>query len=284
MLAYRHAYHAGNHADVLKHAVLVRVLRHMNLKEKPYRIVDTHAGAGGYALDSEFARKKSEYADGVGRLWAREDLPESLADYLALVRAFNADGNLRLYPGSPEFADRLRRPRDELNLFELHPGDHPVLAERFAGVPGVEVRRADGFSGLAKRLPPPSRRGVILMDPSYEGLSDYARVCDAVETGLARFAEGVFLVWYPLVHNKPESFELAGRLAGLSARAPKGWLDARLVVGEPDEKGFGMVGSGMFVVNPPHTLAADLREMLPYLTRLLAQSASAHHRLEVSPT
>ena len=282
MLAYRHAFHAGNHADVLKHTVLVRVLRHMNRKEKPYRLVDTHAGAGAYALDSGFAQKKSEYADGVGRLWALTDLPEPLADYLSLVRAFNADGALRLYPGSPEFADRLRRPRDELNLFELHPADHPLLAERFAGIPGVEVCRADGFAGLEKRLPPPSRRGVVLMDPSYEGVADYAKVADALRTGLARFAEGVFLVWSPWVHNKPASFGLPEGLAPIAAGAPKGWLDARLVVGEPDAKGFGMVGSGMFVVNPPHTLADELRVVLPYLTRVLGQAASAHHRLDVA--
>lgn len=280
MFAYRHAFHAGNHADVLKHAVFTAVLRHMNAKEKPYRIVDTHAGAGAYALDEAMALKKTEFAGGIGRLWDRDDLPAPLADYRDQVRALNGGGELRRYPGSPALANLLRRPKDELCLFELHPTDHPLLASSLGVIPGVEVRREDGFAALARRLPPPSRRGVVLIDPPYEGLADYARVAETLAGALARFAEGVYLIWYPLVANKPESARLSARLADLAAGAPKGWLDARLVVSEPDAEGFGMTGSGMFVVNPPHTLPAQLEAMLPYLVRHLGAYPEAHYRLE----
>lgn len=283
MLAYRHAFHAGNHADVLKHTVYLSVLRYLNLKEKPYRIVDTHAGAGGYALTDPAALKTGEADDGVGRLWARTDLPAPVAEYLAAVKAFNGDGVPTLYPGSPEFADRLRRGRDELDLFELHPADHAALESRFDGTPGVTVRRADGFAGLARRLPPPSRRGVVLMDPSYEGTADYAKVLDAVGDGLRRFAEGVYAVWYPVVLNKPDSVRLPERLKEIAADAPKGWLHARLTVSEPDADGFGMVGSGMFVINPPYTLHAELQPVLPYLAKVLAQDSAAGFRLEHRP-
>lgn len=277
MLAYRHAFHAGNHADVLKHAVLVSVLRYMNRKDKPYRLVDTHAGAGGYSLDDPYARKTGEFARGVARLWGRTDLPAPVADYLACVRAFNPSGELENYPGSPAFAKMLLRPRDELCLFELHPTDFPLLEAELGGMPGVEIRRADGFATLPRRLPPPSRRAVVLMDPSYEGVADYAKTTDAIRAGLEKFAEGVFLVWYPQINNKPESGRLPERLKEL---APKGWLHARLTVQEPSGDGFGMVGSGMFVINPPYTLHGELAQVLPCLTGALAQFAGANHLLE----
>src|SRR5688500_17386051 len=127
MLAYRHAFHAGNHADVLKHVVLTRVLRYLNQKEKPYRLVDTHAGDGGYSLEGRYAQKKGEFEQGIGRLWAREDLPPVVADYVAMVRQFNPQGRLEQYPGSPAFAQMLLRTQDQLRLFELHPTDARIL-------------------------------------------------------------------------------------------------------------------------------------------------------------
>ncbi|HEY0817717.1 MAG TPA: 23S rRNA (adenine(2030)-N(6))-methyltransferase RlmJ, partial [Rhizobacter sp.] len=169
MLAYRHAFHAGNHADVLKHIVLTRVLRYLNQKDKPYRLVDTHAGAGGYSLEGQHAQKKNEYVEGIARLWDRTDLPELAADYVACVREFNPDGKLAQYPGSPAFALRLLRPQDQLRLFELHNTDHRILASYLGDTKGVQVFNADGFDGLKGQLPPPSRRGAVLMDPSYEG-------------------------------------------------------------------------------------------------------------------
>ena len=276
MLAYRHAFHAGNHADVLKHTVLTRVLRYINTKDKPYRLVDTHAGAGGYSLEGRYAQKKAEFEHGIGRLWARDDLPEAVADYVARVRQFNPAGRLEQYPGSPAFAQMLLRAQDQLRLFELHPTDHRILASYLGGVKGAEVHAADGFDALKGQLPPPSRRGVVLMDPSYEGNRDYARVISALRGALERFAEGVYVVWYPQV-SKLEAAQLPKRLEAL---APKGWLHARLTVQQPDAQGFGLAGSGVFLINPPYTLHDELLTVLPYLTETLGQYDGANYLLE----
>jgi 23S rRNA (adenine2030-N6)-methyltransferase len=287
MLAYRHAFHAGNHADVLKHALLVAVLQHMNQKDKAWRLVDTHAGAGAYALHEPQAQKHAEYAQGIGRLWDAPKLPTLLADYVAQVRAFNAtasgDAKLKLYPGSPRLARALLRPQDQMKLFELHPTDHGLLQDNFLSDRQVAVQKADGFAGLKAHLPPPSRRGVLLMDPSYEIKTDYAAVVDATREALTRFAECVVMVWYPQIDLR-ESAQLPQRLKTVAdTQARKGWLHARLTVAEPNDRGFGMLGSGMFVINPPHTLKPALLEALPVLVRLLGQYSGAHHRLELAP-
>ena len=283
MLAYRHAFHAGNPADVLKHAVLLALLRHLNLKDKAWRLVDSHAGAGAYALHAEHAQKNAEYKQGIARLWPTSnmlDLPPLLADYLAQVQAFNPHEELALYPGSPRFARALMRPQDQLRLFELHPTDHALLAESFAGDKQVMVHKADGFAGLKAQLPPPSRRGLLLMDPSYEIKTDYPAVVAAAREALTRFAEGMVMVWYPQIDLR-ESLQLPIRLKAVAeTHAKKGWLHARLTVAEPNDRGFGMLGSGLFIINPPHTLMAALRESLPLLVRLLGQYAGAGYRLE----
>ena len=279
MLAYRHAFHAGNHADVLKHVALTLVLRHMNLKDKPYRMVDTHAGAGGYSLEGRYAQKKGEFEQGIGRLWARDDLPEAVADYVAQVRKFNPQGPLEQYPGSPAFADMLLRPQDQLRLYELHPTDHRILESYLGQSRHVEVKNADGFEGLKSQLPPSTRRAVVLMDPSYEGNADYARVVAALREALHRFAEGTYIVWYPQV-QKIEAAQLPRRLEAL---APKGWLHARLTVQAPDSQGFGLAGSGVFVINPPYTLHDRLAEVLPYLVEVLGQVDDSSYLLEQLP-
>src|ERR1043165_8889214 len=215
MLAYRHAFHAGNHADVLKHIVLTRVLRYMNGKDKGYRLVDTHAGAGGYSLEGRYAQKKGEFEQGVARLWERNDLPEAVADYLGIVRQFNPDGTLTQYPGSPAFAQMLLRAQDQLRLFELHPTDHRILESYLGAARHVEVKNADGFDGLKSQLPPSTRRAVVLIDPSYEGHGDYGRVVATLRDALQRFAEGVYMVWYPQV-QKVEAAQLPRRLEALA--------------------------------------------------------------------
>ena len=277
MLAYRHAFHAGNHADVLKHMVYTMVLRHMNAKDKPYRVVDTHAGAGGYSLEGRYAQKKGEFEAGIARLWQRDDLPTELADYIALVRSFNPQGRLEQYPGSPAFASMLLRPQDQLRAFELHPTDHRILASYLAAQPvRSEVYDVDGFDGLKGQVPPSSRRAVVLMDPSYEGQRDYLRVVASLREAVERFADGVYMVWYPQV-TKLEAARLPKRLEAL---APKGWLHARLTVQQPDTQGFGLAGSGVFIFNPPHTLHARLLELLPFLIEVLGQYDGANFLLE----
>ena len=276
MLAYRHAFHAGNHADVLKHIVLMLVLRHMNAKPKPYRFVDTHGGAGGYSLEGRYAQKKGEYERGIGRLWTHTDLPEVVADYVALVRRFNPDGVLAQYPGSPALAQMLLRPHDQLRAFELHPTEQKILRATLAATPSAIAYDGDGFVGLKSQLPPSSRRAAVLIDPSYEGNGDYGRVVATLREALARFAPGVYMVWYPQV-SKLEAASLPKRLEAL---APKGWLHARLSVQQPDAQGFGLAGSGMFVINPPHALAAQLQTVLPWLVDVLGQYDGAHFALD----
>jgi 23S rRNA (adenine2030-N6)-methyltransferase len=277
MLAYRHAFHAGNHADVLKHLVLVQVLQHMNHKDKPYWVIDTHAGAGAYALHDPAAQKNAEYADGIGRLWGRGDAPRAVADYLALVRAFNPGGQLLAYPGSPAIAQRLVRAQDRLWLFELHPTDYRLLDATFGAQPGVQVRCADGFVALKSLLPPPGRRAVVLLDPSYELKTDYAALRHALTDALRRFATGTYVVWYPVLQRR-ESHLLPQQLRRIAAQAD--WLDVRLQVRAPAADGFGLLGSGVFVIHPPWTLHATLRGLLPWLTGALGQFGGAHFALE----
>jgi 23S rRNA (adenine2030-N6)-methyltransferase len=268
MLAYRHAFHAGNHGDVLKHLLLLAVLRHLNLKDKGWRFVDTHAGAGGYSLQGTYARKKAEHAQGIARVRARAaDAPPLVMDYLERVREFNGGDTLRQYPGSPALAHALQRPQDQLSLFELHPTDHRVLDSYLGRQPGCEVRMTDGFEALKSRLPPPTRRGLVLIDPSYELDRDYTRVVAALRDALQRFADGTYMVWYPQV-GKLAAAQLPKRLRAL---APGAWLHAHLTVAQPDARGFGMSGSGVFVINPPHTLHAQLKTVLPWLHGVLAQ-------------
>jgi 23S rRNA (adenine2030-N6)-methyltransferase len=281
MLAYRHAFHAGNHADVLKHLVLCEVLRHVAAKDKPFTLIDTHAGAGGYSLESRYAQKNAESETGIARLWGRDDLPPALAHYVDLVRRFNGRGDrLTQYPGSPGFASLLLRPTDPLHCYELHATDERILRAALAQRAHSKVSLADGFAALAHELPPPSRRGVVLIDPPYELKTDYARALAATREALQRFATGVVLVWLPQV-ALVEARELPRRLLNAAAAAPKGALHARLTVAEPGERGFGMIGSSMVVINPPHGLAETLRECLPYLARVLGQFDGASHALDI---
>ncbi|MBL8306223.1 MAG: 23S rRNA (adenine(2030)-N(6))-methyltransferase RlmJ [Rubrivivax sp.] len=282
MLAYRHAFHAGNHADVLKHTVLAQVLRHMNQKDKGWRYVDTHAGAGGYSLEGAYARKKGEFAQGIAALWDRDDLPEALATLRALVRQFNDGDKLLQYPGSPAIAQLLMRPQDQLRLFELHPTDYKILASYLAEVPGAEVKMLDGFASLKAQLPPPTRRGVVLIDPPYEIKTDYVRVLGALREALERFADAVVIIWLPQL-QLIEATQLPQRLkATADAHAKKGWLHAKLTVAQADERGFGMLGSNVFIANPPHTLHAALQPVMPYLAKQLAQFDGAKSALEKS--
>jgi 23S rRNA (adenine2030-N6)-methyltransferase len=283
MLAYRHAFHAGNHADVLKHLVLVQVLERMAEKDKPYTLIDTHAGAGGYSLESRYAQRHAEWADGIGRLWNEAGLPPALARYIDLVRQFDGGGaraEPTQYPGSPGFARALLRPVDRLRAYELHPTDHKILAAYLADRPNTQVQMADGFAALPAELPPPSRRGVLLIDPSYELKSDYGRVVVALREALTRFATGTVMIWLPQV-QLVEANLAPKRLASAAAGAPRGWLHAQLHVAPPTADGFGLTGSSMFVANPPFGLRPMLDECLPVLAQRLGRYDKARWSLDV---
>lgn len=276
MLSYRHGFHAGNHADVLKHAVLVHLLDYLGRKDKAFWYVDTHAGAAGYDLGEAFARKNAEYETGIARLWSEKSLPGLLADYVGLVRGLNPGGALRFYPGSAGIAMQRLRAQDRIRLFELHSTESRQLAAHYrAEAPRVMVQAGDGFDLLKSVLPPPPRRGLVLLDPSYEDKRDFARLRTTLEDALARFATGTYLAWYPLVQRR-ESEALPGALKRLQA---KDWLHVALTVKAPSVDGFGLHGSGLFILNPPWTLPAALREAMPVLVRLLGQDAGAGFEL-----
>lgn len=276
MLGYRHAFHAGNHADVLKHVTLLQVLDHLTGKDKPFWYIDTHAGAGCYALAHGPAAGHGEHLDGVARLWAADALPGALADYVALLRELNPHGQLQRYPGSPWIARARMRARDHLWLHELHPTDHTQLARDFATA-HCHVHNHDGFAALKALLPPEPRRALVLIDPSYEMREDYTRVPGALQQALQRFATGVYLVWYPLIARR-EARELPARLAALGAER---WLRAELVVAGADHQ--GLYGSGVFVINPPWMLEAALGAALAHLVTLLGRDRHAGYSLQASP-
>ena len=281
MLSYRHAFHAGNHADVLKHLILIEIAQYMAEKPAPFWIIDTHAGAGRYALESAHASKLGEYRDGVGRLWQAKGLPKAALNYLDFVKMLNADGQLRHYPGSPWLARQLLRESDRLRLYEMHSTDGRLLAECFKGAGRtVAITEGDGFAGLKAILPPPPRRALVLIDPSYETKGDYTAVVKTLQDSLKRFATGTFALWYPML-GKPESRQLPEKLKRLGAA---NWLHATLEVKAPAKDGFGMHGSGMFIINPPWTLEKTLHDTLPTLATLLAQDNGAKYTLESEST
>jgi len=277
MLSYRHAFHAGNHADVLKHFIEIQLLRHLLRKDKAFWYIDTHAGAGCYALDSRYAMMHKEYTGGIGRLWTRNDLPAPLADYVGLVRRFNPDGDLRIYPGSPLLAQQLLRAQDRMYLYEMHPADNLLLHQNF-DAPGkrVLIQATDGFKALRALLPPPPKRALVFIDPPYEDKRDYRRAIAALDEGLKRFATGVYALWYPNL-SRPESRQLPSQLEKL---APGDWLHVALNIRGPAPAGSGMRGSGMFVFNPPWGLRETLESVMPYLADCLGQDDQVNVVLE----
>ncbi len=289
MFSYRHAFHAGNHADVLKHMVLVQLLSYLNQKDTAYMVIDTHAGAGVYQLDGDYASKSGEAQEGIARLWDRKDLPPLVKDYVQHIKAMNPAGMLRHYPGSPFLAERVMREQDRLRLFELHPTEGKILDENIrrleahAAANGQRTRgkrilaeRADGFAGLKALLPPPSRRGLVLIDPPYEDKDDYRKVKVAIDDAQKRFAGGTYAVWYPAL-GRLESQQLPERLKRV---AQSDWLHVTLHIGAPGDDGRGLVGSGMFIINPPWTLEAALKDTMPWLTQALARDRSARFSLQ----
>lgn len=283
MFSYRHAFHAGNHADVLKHVVLMLVLKHLCMKDKALAYIDTHAGAGMYALDTGFATKSGEAAQGIERLWGREDWPTVLLPYRELLQALNPDGRLRYYPGSPYVAHAMMRPQDQLRYFELHPTDANLLREnvrRWQKIPQrgptLNAEISDGFLGLRARLPPPSRRGLILIDPPYEDKQDYQRVVEAVDDGLTRFATGTFIVWFPQVAR----FSARQLPLQLKETTASSGLVLSLTVGKVQIASKALMSSGLCILNPPWTLLAALKETLPYLCAVLAQDETADFTLD----
>ena len=342
MFSYRHAFHAGNHADVLKHTTLIALMKYLTQKDTALTVIDTHAGAGLYRLDGDYTETSGEAQDGVFRLLSAQKLAPAqaerapaatkniakaaastspaesvkpslatkkaratsafvwapaLQDYIDLLRGLNPQfaesgdaAYLKIYPGSPFIEQQFLSGRDKLKLFELHPTDFKSLAgniEQLGVGRQVAVAREDGFEALKTFLPPPARRAMVFCDPSYEMKTDYARVSACIADAVKRFATGTYVVWYPLI-PRPEAHDLPRKLKTLAVKASRGWLNATLTVKSSklttDTAGEvirpGLPASGMFIINPPHTLKTELQTALPQMVALLGQDRNAAFGLE----
>lgn len=264
MLSYRHAYHAGNHGDILKHSVLALLLQALTRKDTPFCYLETHAGVGCYDLRAPEAQKTAEWRDGIARLWQRDDVPAQAAPYLAAVRALNPDGRLRYYPGSPRLARHFLRGQDRMVLCELHGSDVPLLRQEFSGDRQVAVRHQDGYQGLKAFLPPQEKRGLVLIDPSYEVKSEFDRVTTALGHTHARWPTGLYALWYPIL-NRPSIERLHRRMKESGIRKQ---LYVELCIA-PDDGPAGLHGSGMLLINPPWQLDEQLEALLPWLHQCL---------------
>lgn len=321
MFSYRHAFHAGNHADVLKHTTLIALMKYLTQKDTALTVIDTHAGAGLYRLDGDYTETSGEAREGIFKLLSEQKVPPAqerraqaatkkvatpipgsawapaLRDYLELLRGLNPQfaetgdaAQLKIYPGSPFIEQQFLSGRDKLKLFELHPTDFKSLSgniEQLGVGRQVTVAREDGFEALKTFLPPPARRAMVLCDPSYEMKTDYARVSACMADAVKRFATGTYVVWYPII-PRPEAHDLPRKLKTLAVKAGRSWLNATLTVKSSklttDTDGEvvrpGLPASGMFIINPPHTLKAELQAALPQMVALLGQDRNAGFTLE----
>ena len=345
MFSYRHAFHAGNHADVLKHTTLIALMKYLTQKDTALTVIDTHAGAGLYRLDGDYTETSGEAQDGIFKLISTSNQPliqstrakeaiktiattpssasatpptgatkagpaakkaaakplqawaPALQDYIDLLRGLNPQfaesGNpahLKIYPGSPFIEQQFLSGRDKLKLFELHPTDFKSLTgniEQLGVGRQVAVAREDGFEALKTFLPPPARRAMVFCDPSYEMKTDYARVSACMGDAVKRFATGTYVVWYPII-PRPEAHDLPRKLKTLAVKSARSWLNATLTVKSSklttDTEGEvirpGLPASGMFIINPPHTLKAELQAALPQMVTLLGQDRNAAFGLE----
>jgi len=279
MLSYRHGFHAGNHADVIKHLIYQYVLQYMGKKNKPYSIIDTHSGAGAYKLADNFADKNKEYETGIAKLWTANDAPESVQSYVEAVKRFNQDSDqgseqLAVYPGSPWFA------LDELPLegkaffHELHPSDFELLRQFVRTNRYRKAILGDGYKESVGLFPPPSKRGVVIVDPPYELKDDYQKVVSYLGQMWKRFSSGVYLLWYPVVDRyRIDQLEQELQQSGI-----KNIQLFELNV-EADKEEKGMTGSGMIVINPPWTLKQEMETVLPYLVEKLT-NGYGNYRIE----
>lgn len=283
MLSYRHAFHAGNFADVLKHSVLTLVLDYMTRKEKGFCYIDSHSGAGMYQLADEYAQKTGEYKDGIAKIINDEDAPESLEPYLSLIRSLNlasdpstasgSDQNneLEVYPGSPGIAKAFARRQDSSHLFELHPTDIQHLTDFCQRWRKVFVKQSDGYQGVLGLLPPPSRRGVVLIDPPYELKEDYQKAVKTIIKAYAKFSTGTYILWYPVVKREL----VTAMQEDFTKSEVKNLLQVEFCL-SPDTQEYGMTGTGLFIVNPPWQLTAQLKEILPYMKAKLGDDNTSY--------
>ncbi len=292
MFSYRHAFHAGNHADVLKHAIWTAILRRLVEKDKALHVVDTHAGTAMYRLYGDAAQESQESAGGILQLAQHlsktPDAPAIIEDYMKVFTHFNGGKVGQHYPGSAAISAHLLRPQDRLEVFEVHPTDHKTLRTWAAQVDAratIQMTRQNSFEAVKRLLPPASRRGALLCDPSYELKSDYGDVVKLLQEAMLKFSTGVYMIWIPQV-ARPEAHELPRKLRSIANKANKPWLHALLQVrgAQLGTPGGGLAGSSVFVVNPTFGLRESLAEALPYLVKTLGQDKKARFDLQSQGT
>ncbi|HFB65691.1 MAG TPA: 23S rRNA (adenine(2030)-N(6))-methyltransferase RlmJ [Aeromonadales bacterium] len=277
MLSYRHSFHAGNFADVLKHIVLVEIIQHLLKKDKPFDYIDTHAGAGLYQLNSEQASKTGEYLRGIAQL-NPSHWPE-LSQYFEVIKSFNRANELNCYPGSPLIALELMRKQDKAWLFELHPADFELLKLNTKKFSGVKTRQSDGFKGLLSVLPPTSRRGVVLIDPSYEIKTDYEQVINYLHKALQKFASGIYALWYPVV----DRYRIDKMQRALLRMGIRDIQRFELGIAE-DSSNVGMTSAGMIVINPPWLMFDKMALLLPKLAKILSGTDNVFYKCDILST
>jgi 23S rRNA (adenine2030-N6)-methyltransferase len=272
LLSYRHAFHAGNFADVLKHSVLTLVLEYMTRKDKGFTYIDSHSGAGMYSLNDEYAQKTGEYKDGIAKIISSKDdenFPEALVPYLELIDQLNTENELAVYPGSPGIAKACMRRQDSAHLFELHPTDIQHLTEFCQRWRKAHVKQSDGYQGILGLVPPPSRRGVILIDPPYELKEDYPKAVSTIVKAYNKFSSGTYILWYPMVtRERVDTME-----RDFQRSEVKNLLQVEFCQ-QADSDEYGMTGTGLFIVNPPWQLESQLEGILPYLKSTLGEGSS----------
>ena len=270
LLSYRHAFHAGNFADVLKHSALSLVLDYFTQKQKGFSYIDSHSGAGMYKLTSEYAEKTSEYKDGIEKLLSAPNLPEELNCYLDIITTLNASGKLELYPGSPGIAKNFMRRQDSAHLYELHTSDNALLNEFSSRWNKAKVYQSDGYKGVLAHVPPATRRAVVLIDPPYELKEDYQKAVKTIIDGYKKFATGCYILWYPVVKR---SHVLAMERQFLDSNL-KNVIQVEYCQ-SPDTEEYGMTGTGLFIVNPPWQLATQLSTVLEAMTKTLGSQTTS---------
>ena len=275
MLSYRHAFHAGNFADVLKHVVLLDILTYLTQKDKPFCVIDTHAGGGKYELDGDYASKNREFDSGISQLWQRDDMPVCVTNYVSMQKRFNSNGQLNRYAGSPLLIKQLLRPNDKLHLFELHSTEIAALKLNMKHDKRTVIHHADGLKESIGLLPPIERRGMVIMDPSYEMKSDYEQVVKTLAQMHKRFSTGTYALWYPVIdRERNQALEKALIKTGITNIQ---LFELGTVL---DESKRGMTASGMIVINPPWNLAKTMQIALPWLANVLGESGKGTYRIE----
>jgi 23S rRNA (adenine2030-N6)-methyltransferase len=273
VLAYRHLFHAGNFADVFKHSLLTRLVLALEKKDKPFFVLDTHAGIGRYDLTHEWALKNAEFRDGIAMVWGRKDVPDEFIPYFEAIRGENAGNALRFYPGSPRIVRRLLRPVDRMVLVELNRKDCENLGGLFGGDPQVKVHLMDGYQSLKAFLPPKERRGLVFIDSSFDRAREFDRLTEGLAEAHRRFATGVYALWYPLM----EPLAMRAFERGIVASGLRRILQLEISV-LPDGWSGGMRGCGMLVVNPPFGFEQEARSMLKWLQPILSREEGGSQR------